>query len=234
MNSNVFFEVSCLGRAYQVISQPIMSRKTGMISSLSLLLRGSGIGDASAYFSAMSNYGFTILACEQIKKIGDVFEGAAIIPEVNIKITHEVINDIYLESILMQYQGHVKVRFEIPLQKVSLCLDRLSITSGIDMINKYNGEVWLDYCDEMVSLISIINSFPWSGVKIDKSLLWRGEYTKITNIVNYCHSKSMQVIIDGIESEEQYKLALKTGADYLQGFYWPSVKINDLNMIIDR
>jgi len=62
-------------------------------------------------------------------------------------------------------------------------------------------------------------------IKLDQSFIQsnNGEYTernKLKQLVNFFHSLGTKVIIEGVESEQQYELVRKIGADYVQGFYF--------------
>ncbi|MBE4617485.1 putative bifunctional diguanylate cyclase/phosphodiesterase [Vibrio navarrensis] len=81
--------------------------------------------------------------------------------------------------------------------------------------------------DDFGSGYSSLNTFfdlPMSQIKIDKSMAWR----TVTNsdskqylafLIKLCQKNKIDVVIEGIETPEMYKVFRKMGATYLQG-YW--------------
>jgi len=71
--------------------------------------------------------------------------------------------------------------------------------------------------------MSYLSRFPFSRLKIDKSLVW--DLTKKPNshsitsaIINMAHSLQMEVIAEGIELPSQRNTLLSQGCDEIQGF----------------
>lgn len=89
-------------------------------------------------------------------------------------------------------------------------------------IRQFGCELWLD--DLTTGLMSVVVQlgFEFSGIKIDKNAFWQQEHHPeiLTSFILCCHFMSNNVLVEGIETLEQYQLAIQCGADYLQGFYW--------------
>ncbi|MDU6060973.1 MAG: EAL domain-containing protein [Enterobacter sp.] len=64
---------------------------------------------------------------------------------------------------------------------------------------------------------------PLSGIKIDKEAFWRLRDTPaLRQLVSLCFQLAGKVLIEGIETERDRTWALQAGADFGQGYYWPS------------
>ncbi|MCX3068614.1 EAL domain-containing protein [Cetobacterium somerae] len=228
MNKQSFFEISSLGITYSVLAQPIINAKNNLISSLELLSRSHGVCDPEAYFASMSNYSLTMLSCAQIDEACNVLSNSIIMPKININADQNMIGDIYLMATLMQYKSHIKILLEINPFELMDDNDIDKIKRRFDFVKMCGHELWLDDHDGSKTGCDNIDLFPWDGVKIDKSVLWSNDFSKLKDIVDFCHQRSMPVTIEGVESEYLFQQAVKSGADYLQGFYWPMITKADL------
>lgn len=70
-----------------------------------------------------------------------------------------------------------------------------------------------------------ISDLPISEVKIDRKIFQKcskGEFptSLLREIIDYCRSRHIGTVIEGIETEEDLALAKVLGADCGQGFYW--------------
>lgn len=62
-------------------------------------------------------------------------------------------------------------------------------------------------------------------IKLDRGLLFRynarnADGDHLLHLVNFCHKLNKKVIIEGVETAEDYQVAKACQADYLQGFYF--------------
>ena len=62
-------------------------------------------------------------------------------------------------------------------------------------------------------------------IKIDKSILWEAEkselgYIILENSIRMIHQMNLDILVEGVETEEQIKLLQPMGVNYLQGFYF--------------
>jgi diguanylate cyclase len=81
-----------------------------------------------------------------------------------------------------------------------------------------------DYGTGYSNLSNIIH-LPFTGIKVDKSLLYQASANQSTFVIIQALSRSLQqihkqIVIEGIETEEHIKLARSIGCDYLQGYYF--------------
>jgi len=84
-------------------------------------------------------------------------------------------------------------------------------------------QIWLDDVDEVMALPFLSRQLPLSGIKIDKLAFWRLRGTPaLAKLVTLCSQIARHVLIEGIETDEDYACARQAGAGLGQGFYWPS------------
>ncbi|MBO6290829.1 MAG: EAL domain-containing protein [Selenomonas sp.] len=81
-----------------------------------------------------------------------------------------------------------------------------------------------DFCTGYSSL-SMLQNLPMNVMKIDRSILWEAEKSpRSMNILHHVialgKALSMNVLVEGIESEEQEKHLLKLGCDSGQGYFY--------------
>lgn len=62
-------------------------------------------------------------------------------------------------------------------------------------------------------------------IKIDKSILWEAEKSELgfiilENCVRMIHQMKLNILVEGVETEEQIKLLEPMGVNYLQGYYF--------------
>ena len=68
-------------------------------------------------------------------------------------------------------------------------------------------------------------TYKFDNIKIDKSILYNlskeEDYSeKLKNIMSLAKGLDSHVIQEGVETKEQLDIAISSGADYIQGFYF--------------
>ncbi|ROV60627.1 EAL domain-containing protein [Vibrio ponticus] len=99
-----------------------------------------------------------------------------------------------------------------------------SAVSQLNQLNKFGFRLSLD---DFGSGYSSLNSFfdlPLKQIKVDKAMAWKAlknpatlEYLKF--ITRLCHSKQVDIVIEGIEDANMQRQFTDIGVNYLQG-YW--------------
>ena len=75
------------------------------------------------------------------------------------------------------------------------------------------------------SNIATVLRVPFSAVKLDKSLVWASMESKnsrlsMKNLMRAFKDLGMQVVAEGVETEEQRQLVYDFGVDQIQGYYY--------------
>jgi diguanylate cyclase (GGDEF)-like protein/PAS domain S-box-containing protein len=72
------------------------------------------------------------------------------------------------------------------------------------------------------SSLSHLRRFPFDAVKIDKSFLAAGEkeHSILASIVKLAHGIGLQIVAEGVETQEEAKRLQELGCEYAQGFFF--------------
>lgn len=97
----------------------------------------------------------------------------------------------------------------------------------IDIFNKIRDlgtEMWIDDFGTGYSSLAYLKELPITGVKIDKSFLKDIEtciqsYNLLDGIIKLATSLNLEVIVEGIETKEEYDILKRLKCTMIQGFY---------------
>lgn len=119
--------------------------------------------------------------------------------------------------------------YDIPPACIEIEITESLFTSGYDLVKfemkklrSAGFQVAIDDFGTGYSSLSMLMDIPADVVKIDKSFLSRENSKKgrqfIENMGRLIHDAKEKVIVEGIETEEQYEFLTKCGFEYGQGF----------------
>ena len=115
------------------------------------------------------------------------------------------------------------INFEIT---ESIAADDYRILSKVIKQLKDDGYLFsMDDYGTGYSNVSAIFSLNLDVIKIDKSILWGAEKSKLgmivlENTIRMIRQMGKKILVEGVETKEQIELLRKLGVDYLQGFYF--------------
>ena len=115
------------------------------------------------------------------------------------------------------------INFEIT---ESIAADDYRILSKVIKQLKDDGYLFsMDDYGTGYSNVSAVFSLNLDVVKIDKSILWGAEKSKLgmiilENTIRMIRQMEKKILVEGVETKEQIELLRKLGVDYLQGFYF--------------
>ena len=145
---------------------------------------------------------------------------------VNISVRHLMKNN-FVDEI-----KQVLKKNDIPSQNIELEItESIMIDSyekalkSINEIKDMGLKVAIDDFGTGYSSLSYLHNFPANLLKIDKSfidVMNSSESTKkyVASIISIGHIMSLEVISEGVETEDQLKTLKDIGCDYIQGFIW--------------
>lgn len=132
--------------------------------------------------------------------------------------------NIRLMNIIDKYRiPHKLIDFEITETTAD------NTNDSLDRIMKYFNEKGINFSlDDFgtgYSNQSNIMQYPYSIVKIDKSMVWACDsnpkaFVSLKHTVAMIKDLDMVVLAEGVETEEQKKLLNEIGVEYLQGYYF--------------
>ena len=112
----------------------------------------------------------------------------------------------------------VEVTESIAMNNISYSLQMLNV------LNESGFTISIDDFGTGYSSLSYLKTFPINKIKIDKSFIdevpHNPDSTAIVRaMIQMAHALSYEVVVEGIENEEQYNFCKEQGADYGQGYY---------------
>lgn len=93
------------------------------------------------------------------------------------------------------------------------------------MLASYGLAVSIDDYGTGQSNLDRIAEIPFAELKLDKEIFWafcnnRVPITVLSSIIDFCHMRGAQTVVEGIETSFHLEKARLLGADHGQGFYW--------------
>ncbi len=101
--------------------------------------------------------------------------------------------------------------------------DSLEVNEQLYQIKQLGIEMMIDDFGTGYSSLSYLHLFPIDILKIDKSFIEQLENddSNIVNaIINLAHTLNLEVVIEGIETLEQYEIIQRMKCDYVQGYFF--------------
>ena len=163
-----------------------------------------------------------------VKEIGDNLKrGRRVLPiSCNFSL-YEFFSRNFLETIINTLKDN-QVPFtyvEIEITETTSQINKFLSLSVIKKLKDLGVRVLMDDFGVGYSQINSLRQIPFDAIKIDKSLtdhVIDDEKTKniIKFLVELGHDNDMEVIVEGVETEEQIELLKKLRVDTIQGFYY--------------
>lgn len=123
-------------------------------------------------------------------------------------------------------------KYQIPAHKIKIEFTESAIADSTEAVinfankmNSYGIKMGLDDFGTGYSNISTVMSIPFHAIKLDKSLIYKAmEETHasglIESVVTAFHSINLQVVAEGVETQEQLDKVNSFGIDQIQGYYF--------------
>lgn len=234
----------------EVYYQPIYNIKEGKFSAAEALVRlrakdGSIIMPGE--FVEFSEKNGMILTLGEIvfRKVCEFFRrmhveeyGIEYI-EVNLSVVQCMQEDMArtLKNIMGEYQiPPYRINFEIT--ETAAVNSQKAIERNMNELIAYGCGFSLDDYGSGYSNLSYVVKLPVKIIKIDKLMVdeyFTSEKTRIATdyTIEMLHKLGMELVVEGVENEEQYMAFKKLGVEYIQGFYFsrPLPKERVLNYI---
>ena len=164
----------------------------------------------------------TCLFLQQLQQSGIPMKGISVNFSAVMFLQQDLANTIL--SIIAEYGIPAKL-LQIELTESMLARDPHMITAFMQRMKQEGIEFLLDDFGTGYSNISNVLSLPVQTIKIDKSLLWQAMVSQEWAIVLHkmCeafHEVHQQLLVEGVENEEQVAFVKACGCRYIQGYYY--------------
>jgi EAL domain-containing protein (putative c-di-GMP-specific phosphodiesterase class I) len=221
----------------EVYYQPIYDIKEGRFNSMEALAR---VHDEDGNFIMPSDF---IVFAEKnglVLKLGEIVfrkvcdfirrmhveEYGIDYIEVNLSVVQCMQDDMArsLKNIMGEYQvPPYRINFEIT--ETALSSSRITMDRNMTELINYGSGFSLDDYGSGYSNLSYVINLPLNIIKLDKQMVddyFSSEKVKIAteHTIDMIHKLGMKVVVEGIETEEQYLAFKALGVEYVQGYYF--------------
>ncbi len=129
-----------------------------------------------------------------------------------------------LEAIIQKYNVDSS-QINLEITETALAQNQEILTENMKKISEMGITFSLDDYGTGYSTITYMMTLPFRIVKIDKSILWSSFENEKAMIalcasINMIKDMGMDIVVEGVESEEMAQKLAELGCDYLQGFYF--------------
>ena len=224
---------------FRMYLQFIVDNKTKKIVSAEALSRwdspARGLVTPNKYIENMemagliSKHDFYMfeLACRQLEKwSGTPFENISISCNFT-RITLSEENFIDKLRMISNSYSFDKSKLSIEITEDAMEKDRETATNNVKLCKELGLRVYLDDLGSGYTSLANLCDYPIDVVKIDRDILLKAENEKgkelFLGIIALAHRLNISVICEGVETEEQNRLASESACDFIQGWYYSKV-----------
>ena len=143
----------------------------------------------------------------------------------------------FVEFLIKMHQKSIH-SLSIEILENQAVFEEQKINDHLKLLKDQNITVFLDDFGSGFSALSMLSKLNIDGVKYDIDFTRQLHTNDGFNLLNSCLNISKTLnhitVLEGIETEEQLELALKSDVDYIQGFFIAIPLVNDeLETFID-
>jgi EAL domain-containing protein (putative c-di-GMP-specific phosphodiesterase class I) len=221
---------------FELSFQPVMSAKTGRIITAEALLRWRhplrGVIGPSSFIPLAEESGLMIPLGEWVIRetcryaaAWQLNHGSQIRLAVNLSATqfrHQNLVEVIRSALAAE---NLDPRcLEIELTESAVMTNPEESVGVLKQLRKMGVTVAVDDFGTGYSSLSYLRRFPIDKLKIDRSFVRdlatsRTDESIVRAIISLAHSVGLQVVAEGVESEEQLRCVRALGCDHWQGYY---------------
>jgi EAL domain-containing protein (putative c-di-GMP-specific phosphodiesterase class I)/DNA-binding response OmpR family regulator len=166
-------------------------------------------------------------ATRQIEVWRGVYEGDWAFPiSVNVSAQHVAQPELvdYIANLLEQHDLTTSM-LKVELTESALVEDESGTRSVLNAMQRTGLKISLDDFGTGFSSLSYLLELPLDQLKIDKMFvdnLVHDERSRsvFKHVVSLAHELNLEVVVEGVEDEEQMKLVNQSNVDFIQGYYF--------------
>jgi diguanylate cyclase (GGDEF)-like protein len=224
---------------FHVFYQPIISLRTGGLAGFEVLARWDhpdhGAVDPVDFISHAEDTGLIVelgrwvldQACWQLRAWKDVgLADDCLTMSVNVS-KRQVAQPGFVEDVqqILRDRGVDGSRLALEITESVIMENPDSIAEVLGQLKALKVEIHMDDFGTGYSSLSYLHRFPLDVLKIDRAFVSTmsddTDYADIIHtVVALAHTLNMQVIVEGVESEEQLARLMSLNCDYAQGYYF--------------
>lgn len=162
----------------------------------------------------------------QLKQWHEVFPSCPITASVNLSPVQ--LRDPQLIDKINQalYENSLPAKYlNLEITEGVLLTDNSGITELLKKIKQRGLTISIDDFGTGYSSLSYLHQFAFDSLKIDRSFIKnsvvkQSDQHLIKAIIAMAHALKMTIVVEGVETKEQYEFIVNNNADYIQGFYF--------------
>lgn len=174
------------------------------------------------------------MACLEIKKLHSLgYHDLIMSVNLSIKQLEDDFFITFIKNILKITQVETKyINFEITERTVINSIEK--VTSALKSIKDMGIKIFVDDFGTQYSFLNYLYSVPIDGIKIDRSFVngidkSEKKFTIVRHLINLAKDLNLEVVAEGMETEQQLKCLEKANCSNVQGFlFGKPLNPNDL------
>lgn len=210
--------------------QPIIDTRTGQVAKLEALLRlqdKHGNVSLPTFIDDLAEVGLSTeidkwVVKRAVKQSHDWPDNFSDI-RISINISPTSLLDQAFIDFLIDMHDKARHPFCIEILENQAVFEEHLINQHLKRLKDHGITILLDDFGSGYSALALLSRLNIHGVKYDMEFTHQLQTREGTEVFESCLNISRALnhhtILEGIETEEQYQLALKSGVDYIQGFY---------------
>ncbi|MFT3906565.1 MAG: EAL domain-containing protein [Steroidobacteraceae bacterium] len=126
---------------------------------------------------------------------------------------------------LIEAAGLTPQQLAIEITESTLMLDSQQAVRALESLQQLGITLFVDDFGTGYSSLAYLKQFPLNALKIDRSFISNlapesDDTAIVTAIINLAHNLKLQVVAEGVETDEQARFLADNGCDILQGFFF--------------
>lgn len=203
--------------------EPIINIQTGKRIGGEVLCQPEGV-DPELFFRSVPLDILSRIVQQQIASgmPGQDYRNGILFLNISIPL---LINLVWLKSLLEMLPGPKAIELDCQQSESFFPLLAQHIDAVLSIMHSFDTQLWLDdLYAEHIPLIARL-PFRFDGIKIDKHELWRmadsRDKSAMARLIKQAESLAENVLVEGVENEDQHRFISGSDVRYAQGYLWP-------------
>nr|MBC8159514.1 EAL domain-containing protein [Alphaproteobacteria bacterium] len=222
---------------FQIHYQPMIDLRTGEIVAAEALLRWTNaelgsIGPdifipLAEEIGLIGSIGAWVLQTAS-RQVGEWRRKGLSLPRISINVSGRQFHDGALLNVVrnsIDDAGAAPESLELEITENLLMADTAEITENLAKLRDTGVRLSIDDFGTGYSSLSYLRRFPVNCLKIDKSFVQdativEGDAKLVEAIINMARSLNLEVVAEGVETDEQVEFLRSHGCEFAQGYYF--------------
>ena len=216
--------------------QPQINIATGIVTGVEALSRWEhpelGLVYPDNFIARIENLGLMdkfcwITAERALNEVRQFSTASGYLPRLAINVSVSSLRDLKFPDIFM----NLARKYDFPAERIVLEITEsglMEFSLALDVLTRLrmrNFQLSIDDFGTGYSMMKQLQNVPAIELKIDKSFVRQmnnshADMVMVEKIIEMGHELEMEVIAEGVETEEQYRLLQEKGCDGVQGFFF--------------